>query len=184
MEDQEIDEKSNIHTVTPQNDPHQKTYTCHGIHTERPFYSRKSDHFKTKNLREYKQSLEGLCFKSANFSLSHCFLIVFYSFEEEGPFGHFWLSPFWPHFRLPWMHCPQSLPQTRYYLNFGCFEFMRGLNVGLNISSIKASIINNALITMYQVIQCDNTAACRDESSYNYFFHLDGFLKVCGFSSP
>ncbi|KAM9350973.1 cell adhesion molecule CEACAM5 [Symphorus nematophorus] len=42
---------SKKHTVTPQDDPEQSLYTCKGIQeTKRPFYSKTSDPFKTKNL--------------------------------------------------------------------------------------------------------------------------------------
>ncbi|KAM6929339.1 basement membrane-specific heparan sulfate proteoglycan core protein [Lycodopsis pacificus] len=41
---------SEKHAVTPQNDPEQSMYTCQGISTGRPSYSRSSDSFKTKNL--------------------------------------------------------------------------------------------------------------------------------------
>nr|XP_040048759.1 hemicentin-2 isoform X1 [Gasterosteus aculeatus aculeatus] len=41
---------SGKHTVTPQNDPEQSQYTCRGISTGRPSYSRRSDSLQTKNL--------------------------------------------------------------------------------------------------------------------------------------
>ncbi|XP_077947337.1 hemicentin-1 isoform X3 [Gasterosteus aculeatus] len=41
---------SKKHTVTPQNDPEQSQYTCRGISTGRPSYSRRSDSLQTKNL--------------------------------------------------------------------------------------------------------------------------------------
>lgn len=40
----------NKYTVTPQDDPKQSSYTCKGSRTERPFYSKDSDSFRTKNL--------------------------------------------------------------------------------------------------------------------------------------
>lgn len=46
---------SEKHIVTPQNDPDQSVYTCHGNRNERPLYSKPSDSFKTKNLREYNE---------------------------------------------------------------------------------------------------------------------------------
>ena len=43
---------SEKHLVTPQNDPGQSLYTCRGNLTGQPSYSKFSDSFKTKNLRE------------------------------------------------------------------------------------------------------------------------------------
>ncbi|RVE70613.1 hypothetical protein OJAV_G00065970 [Oryzias javanicus] len=51
--------------VTPQNDPDQSQYTCKGIRTERPTYSRNSPPFKTKNLllkRRILLSISGCLF--------------------------------------------------------------------------------------------------------------------------
>ncbi|XP_068588665.1 basement membrane-specific heparan sulfate proteoglycan core protein isoform X2 [Cebidichthys violaceus] len=56
---------SEKHSVTPQDDPEQSTYTCQGIRTSRPFYSRRSDSFKTKNLllkRRVLLSISGCIF--------------------------------------------------------------------------------------------------------------------------
>ncbi|XP_068454176.1 hemicentin-2 [Clinocottus analis] len=56
---------SKRHTVTPQNDPEQSLYTCQGIRTGRPSYSRSSDSFKTKNLllkRRVLLSISGCIF--------------------------------------------------------------------------------------------------------------------------
>ncbi|XP_034392960.1 titin-like isoform X2 [Cyclopterus lumpus] len=56
---------SEKHTVTPQNDPEQSLYTCQGIRTGRPSYSRSSDSFKTKNLllkRRVLLSISGCIF--------------------------------------------------------------------------------------------------------------------------
>lgn len=49
---------SKTHTVTPQDDPEQRQYSCQGIRAGRPSYSKISDQLKTKNLREYKGVLE------------------------------------------------------------------------------------------------------------------------------
>ncbi|XP_070766286.1 uncharacterized protein [Enoplosus armatus] len=64
-EDQPINSTSERHTVTPQNDPEQSHYTCHGIRTGRPSYSKRSDSFKTKNLllkRRLLLSISGCLF--------------------------------------------------------------------------------------------------------------------------
>ncbi|XP_051280945.1 titin [Dicentrarchus labrax] len=65
-EDKAIDRPhSERHTVTPQNDPEQSLYTCQGIRTGRPSYSKKSDHFTTKNLllkRRVLLSISGCIF--------------------------------------------------------------------------------------------------------------------------
>ncbi|XP_054464456.1 carcinoembryonic antigen-related cell adhesion molecule 5 [Anoplopoma fimbria] len=56
---------SEKHAVTPQNDPEQSLYTCQGIRTGRPSYSRRSDSFKTKNLllkRRVLLSISGCIF--------------------------------------------------------------------------------------------------------------------------
>ncbi|XP_030589104.1 hemicentin-1 [Archocentrus centrarchus] len=56
---------SERHIVTPQNDPDQSMYTCHGIRNERPLYSKTSDSFKTKNLllkRRVLLSISGCIF--------------------------------------------------------------------------------------------------------------------------
>ncbi|XP_075952522.1 Fc receptor-like protein 5 [Anarhichas minor] len=56
---------SEKHAVTPQNDPEQSLYTCQGIRTGRPSYSRSSDYFKTKNLllkRRVLLSISGCIF--------------------------------------------------------------------------------------------------------------------------
>ncbi|XP_031700313.1 titin [Anarrhichthys ocellatus] len=56
---------SEKHAVTPQNDPEQSLYTCKGIRTGRPSYSRSSDSLKTKNLllkRRVLLSISGCIF--------------------------------------------------------------------------------------------------------------------------
>ncbi|XP_056278742.1 titin-like isoform X2 [Pseudoliparis swirei] len=56
---------SEKHTITPQNDPEQSVFTCQGIRTGRPSYSRSSDSFKTKNLllkRRVLLSISGCIF--------------------------------------------------------------------------------------------------------------------------
>ncbi|XP_041860410.1 obscurin [Melanotaenia boesemani] len=53
------------HAVTPQNDPEQSYYTCQGIRNERPFYSKTSHDFRTKNLllkRRILLSISGCLF--------------------------------------------------------------------------------------------------------------------------
>ncbi|XP_067383054.1 basement membrane-specific heparan sulfate proteoglycan core protein-like isoform X1 [Channa argus] len=53
------------HAVTPQNDPEQSLYTCQGIRTGRPSYSKPSNSFKTKNLllkRRVLLSISGCIF--------------------------------------------------------------------------------------------------------------------------
>ncbi|XP_027144315.1 hemicentin-1 [Larimichthys crocea] len=50
-EDQPIDEPpTEKYTVTPQNNPEQSLYACQGIRNKRPFTSKPSDNYKTKNL--------------------------------------------------------------------------------------------------------------------------------------
>lgn len=51
---------TNTYTVTPQDDPEQSVYSCQGTRNGRPKYSKISDQFKTKNLREYIWALEVL----------------------------------------------------------------------------------------------------------------------------
>ncbi|XP_074538363.1 obscurin-like protein 1 isoform X2 [Halichoeres trimaculatus] len=56
---------SKQHSVTPDNDPDQSHYICQGIRNVRPFYSRKSEQFITKNLllkRRLLLSISGLIF--------------------------------------------------------------------------------------------------------------------------
>ncbi|AWP09726.1 putative titin-like [Scophthalmus maximus] len=56
---------SKRHVVTPQNDPEQSLYTCRGISTGRPSYSKLSESFKTKNLllkRRVLLSISGCLF--------------------------------------------------------------------------------------------------------------------------
>nr|XP_020471840.1 titin-like isoform X2 [Monopterus albus] len=56
---------SEKYIVTPQNDPEQSLYTCQGIRTGRPSYSKPSDTFKTKNLlvkRRVLLSISGFIF--------------------------------------------------------------------------------------------------------------------------
>ncbi|XP_062420843.1 titin isoform X2 [Pungitius pungitius] len=56
---------SKNHLVTPQNNPEQSEYTCRGISTGRPSYSRNSDSFQTKNLllkRRVLLSISGCIF--------------------------------------------------------------------------------------------------------------------------
>ncbi|XP_017270631.1 basement membrane-specific heparan sulfate proteoglycan core protein isoform X2 [Kryptolebias marmoratus] len=56
---------SEKHIVTPQANPEQGHYTCQGIRNERPFYSRTSEPFKTKNLllkRRVLLSISGCLF--------------------------------------------------------------------------------------------------------------------------
>ncbi|XP_073326373.1 hemicentin-1 [Pagrus major] len=56
---------SEKHIVTPQNDPDQSQYTCRGIRTGRPSYSKISDHLRTKNLllkRRVLLSISGCIF--------------------------------------------------------------------------------------------------------------------------
>ncbi|XP_031167297.2 titin-like isoform X1 [Sander lucioperca] len=56
---------SEKHTVTPENDPEQSLYTCKGIRTGRPSYSKTSDSFHTKNLllkRRVLLSISGFIF--------------------------------------------------------------------------------------------------------------------------
>ncbi|XP_045913321.1 carcinoembryonic antigen-related cell adhesion molecule 5-like isoform X1 [Micropterus dolomieu] len=56
---------SEIHRVTPTNDPAQSQYTCQGSRTGRPSYSKPSDSFKTKNLllkRRVLLSISGCIF--------------------------------------------------------------------------------------------------------------------------
>ncbi|XP_029361564.1 titin [Echeneis naucrates] len=53
------------HHVTPTNDPEQSSYTCHGIRTGRPSYSKPSASLKTKNLllkRRILLSISGCLF--------------------------------------------------------------------------------------------------------------------------
>uniref|UniRef100_A0A3P8S437 Ig-like domain-containing protein n=1 Tax=Amphiprion percula TaxID=161767 RepID=A0A3P8S437_AMPPE len=53
------------YTVTPNNDPDQSTYTCKGIRTERPAYSKISAPYKTRNLllkRRVLLSITGVLF--------------------------------------------------------------------------------------------------------------------------
>lgn len=65
-------------TVTPQDDPEQSLYTCQGIRTERPSYSRTSDSLKTKNLRESNRSLEVMFFSP---QIAFLILMVCFYFE-------------------------------------------------------------------------------------------------------
>nr|XP_019951972.1 PREDICTED: immunoglobulin superfamily member 1-like [Paralichthys olivaceus] len=56
---------SERHTVTPQSDPEQSLYTCRGVRSGRPSYSKLSNSFKTKNLllkRRVLLSISGLLF--------------------------------------------------------------------------------------------------------------------------
>ncbi|KAF1390447.1 hypothetical protein PFLUV_G00058140 [Perca fluviatilis] len=56
---------SEKYTVTPENNPEQSLYTCQGIRTGRPSYSKTSDSFKTKNLllkRRVLLSISGFIF--------------------------------------------------------------------------------------------------------------------------
>ncbi|KAM7404777.1 hypothetical protein PAMP_012091 [Pampus punctatissimus] len=56
---------SEKHTATPQNDPEQSEYTCRGIRTGRPSYSKDSSSFTTKNLllkRRLLLSISGCLF--------------------------------------------------------------------------------------------------------------------------
>ncbi|XP_034551723.1 titin [Notolabrus celidotus] len=64
-EDKPIQKMSEKYVVTPQNDPEQSQYTCMGIRNGRPSYSKRSEHFKTKNLllkRRVLLSISGLLF--------------------------------------------------------------------------------------------------------------------------
>lgn len=112
---EQASEQSQTHKVTPQNDPDQSEYTCEGKRIGRPSYSKISDHYKTKNLREYDRALVVLSLYLA-IILSH--LHFLFSFEEEDPSFHLWLYLLWHHLCLPWMHYPQSHPQTRFGLFF------------------------------------------------------------------
>ncbi|XP_040007921.1 B-cell receptor CD22 isoform X3 [Xiphias gladius] len=56
---------SERHIVTPHDDPEQSLYTCHGIRSGRPSYSKRSDSFRTKNLllkRRVLLSISGCLF--------------------------------------------------------------------------------------------------------------------------
>ncbi|XP_040927567.1 B-cell receptor CD22 isoform X2 [Betta splendens] len=56
---------SEKHTVTPQDDPEQSRYTCKGVRSERPTYSKESEELKTKNLllkRRVLLSISGCIF--------------------------------------------------------------------------------------------------------------------------
>lgn len=59
------------YTVTPQDDPEQSVYSCQGMRNGRPKYSKFSNQFKTKNLREYIWALEVLMLR---LSLRSCLL--------------------------------------------------------------------------------------------------------------
>ncbi|XP_034732680.1 uncharacterized protein LOC117947653 [Etheostoma cragini] len=64
-EGQPINLLSEKHTVTPEDDPEQSKYSCQGIRTGRPSYSKTSDLFKTKNLllkRRVLLSISGCIF--------------------------------------------------------------------------------------------------------------------------
>ncbi|XP_044065660.1 basement membrane-specific heparan sulfate proteoglycan core protein isoform X2 [Siniperca chuatsi] len=65
-ENKQIDlEPSEKHTVTPQDNHEQSGYTCQGIRTGRPSYSKRSDPFNTKNLllkRRVLLSISGCLF--------------------------------------------------------------------------------------------------------------------------
>ncbi|XP_032376618.1 sialoadhesin [Etheostoma spectabile] len=64
-EEQPINLLSEKHTVTPENNPEQSEYSCRGIRTGRPSYSKPSDSFKTKNLllkRRVLLSISGCIF--------------------------------------------------------------------------------------------------------------------------
>lgn len=57
---------SEKHTVTPQNNTEQSLYTCQGIRSGRPSYSKLSESFTTKNLREYNRGRNKCNFYFAN----------------------------------------------------------------------------------------------------------------------
>lgn len=88
-EDQPIDEPpTEKYTVTPQNNPEQSLYACQGIRNKRPFTSKPSDNYKTKNLREYEWAMKVINFHPANI-LSHfhsLFLIFNLQFWRGGCF--------------------------------------------------------------------------------------------------
>lgn len=79
-EGQQVDQPPSAHTetytVTPQDDPEQSQYTCRGIRNGRPAYSRFSEQFKTKNLREYILALQVLMLWPflRSYLLKPCFL--------------------------------------------------------------------------------------------------------------
>lgn len=110
---------SEKHTVTPENDPEQSLYTCKGIRTGRPSYSKTSDSFHTKNLRKYNRGLVVVHFYPANI-LSHFHSLFFFiwSFEEEGASFHLWFYLLCHHCHFHWMHFPQIHPQTRFPFTF------------------------------------------------------------------
>ncbi|KAM8754905.1 hemicentin-1 [Acanthopagrus schlegelii] len=71
---------SQTHKVTPQNDPVQSDYTCQGIRTGRPSYSKTSDHYKTKNLllkRRILLSISGCIFFGIIFVFLGCIILRF-----------------------------------------------------------------------------------------------------------
>lgn len=105
---------SEKHTVTPHNDPEQSQYTCHGVRSERPLYSKESQLFKTKNLRKCdRRHKVSLVCQVCEVQVSHvCSSLS--SPEEEGAALHLRLSLLWHCCCFPWMYFPQGDTQTRF----------------------------------------------------------------------
>lgn len=110
-----VSQSSEKYVVTPQNNAEQGSYSCKGVRTERPSYSKDSSPFATKNLREYNRGLKFWVFTLQIFSLTFILCLFIPSFEEEGASFHLRLSLLWHDCCRHWMHCPQSHPQTRFY---------------------------------------------------------------------
>ncbi|KAM8862513.1 basement membrane-specific heparan sulfate proteoglycan core protein [Spinachia spinachia] len=75
------------HTVTPQNDPEQSQYTCRGISTGRPSYSRFSDSLQTRNLllkRRVLLSISGCIFFGIIAVLLGCIFLRLFRKPADG----------------------------------------------------------------------------------------------------
>ncbi|KAL3064292.1 hypothetical protein OYC64_000555 [Pagothenia borchgrevinki] len=78
---------SEKHTVTPQNNPEQSLYTCQGIRSGRPTYSKFSESFTTKNLllkRRVLLSISGLIFFGIIAVLLGCIVLRVFRKPDDG----------------------------------------------------------------------------------------------------
>ncbi|KAI9530687.1 hypothetical protein NQZ68_000177 [Dissostichus eleginoides] len=78
---------SEKHKVTPQNNPEQSLYTCQGIRSGRPSYSKFSESFTTKNLllkRRVLLSISGLIFFGIIAVLLGCIVLRVFRKPDDG----------------------------------------------------------------------------------------------------
>ncbi|XP_029291378.1 hemicentin-1 [Cottoperca gobio] len=86
-EGKQINLLSEKHTVTPQNDPEQSQYTCEGIRTGRPSYSKRSDPYMTKNLllkRKVLLSISGCIFFGIIIVFPGCIVLRIFCKPADG----------------------------------------------------------------------------------------------------